>query len=342
MSLSPEDTAQINNMVQIQNMFVQVWGYSTTSLGLIGHMLSICVLTRTKLRSNPCSYYFLASTISGLCVVCITNPIRILQYSYHIDFTTYSNASCKTITYILNLARGQTSWYIVLACIDRFLCSSPSTTLRAWSNLRVSIRTILVSTFIGSLCYIHILINNYIVPQLGLCYTLQGVYQTFASIWLFIIYSVGPSISMFLFGMLTIRNIRKSVRRIGIIDNQTQPERSRKTTDRQLTQMMFGQCIMYLITTLPYSAINMYLTFDLSTKSDALQTAKYNMLLGISGFIGLFVPCTSFYMFILSSKGFRNELFQLFKNRLQVPQASVNTRMQQTSVNTRMQLSQRH
>ncbi|CAF3682284.1 unnamed protein product [Adineta steineri] len=147
---------------------------------------------------------------------------------------------------------------------------------------------------------------------------------------------------MFLFGMLTIRNIRKSVRRIGIIDNQTQPERSRKTTDRQLTQMMFGQCIMYLITTLPYSAINMYLTFDLSTKSNALQTAKYNMLLGISGFIGLFVPCTSFYMFILSSKGFRNELFQLFKNRLQVPQASVNTRMQQTSVNTRMQLSQRH
>ncbi|UJR07062.1 hypothetical protein I4U23_011350 [Adineta vaga] len=333
MSLSPEDTAQINKMVETQIIFVQVWGYSMIGFGLIGHILSICILTRSKLRSNPCSYYFLASTISGLCVVCINNSVRIIQYSYHIDLTTYSNISCKTITYILHLARGQTSWYIVLACIDRFLCSSSSTTLRAWSNRRMSIRTISISTFIGSLCYIHILINNYIVYPLGLCFTIQGVYQTFASIWFFIIFSVGPSIAMFLFGMLTIRNVRKSMRRIGITDTQTQPERNRKTTDRQLTQMMFGQCIMYLVTTLPYSIINTYLTFDSSMKSSALQTAKYNMLLSISGFISLFVPCTSFYMFILSSKGFRNELFQLYKNRF---------RMQQESINNRMQMSQRH
>ncbi|UJR18472.1 hypothetical protein I4U23_005378 [Adineta vaga] len=163
---------------------------------------------------------------------------------------------------------------------------------------------------------------------LGLCFTIQGVYQTFASIWLFIIYSIGPSIAMFLFGMLTIRNIRKSMRRIGVTDTQTQPKRNRKTTDRQLTQMMFGQCIMYLVTTLPYSIINIYLTFDSSMKSNALQTAKFNMLLSISGFISLFVPCASFYMFILSSKGFRNELFQLYKNRFRVQQGSVNNRME--------------
>jgi hypothetical protein len=78
-----------------------IWGFSLISLGTIGHTLNIYVFTRRTFRSNLCTKYFLASTMSGYQVIYISIPVRLLQSGYGIDLTIYSLASCIIVVYLL-------------------------------------------------------------------------------------------------------------------------------------------------------------------------------------------------------------------------------------------------
>ncbi|CAF1239581.1 unnamed protein product, partial [Adineta steineri] len=137
-------------------IFYQVFCYSMLAFGIIGHTLSIYVFTRPVLRSNPCSRYFLASTISGCFVVLINMPLRLLQLGYNINIFTNSIIVCKIVSLLLLWAKAQNAWFTALACADRFLCSSASTTLRGFSSLRVTYRTIPLAILIVGLAYIHV------------------------------------------------------------------------------------------------------------------------------------------------------------------------------------------
>lgn len=86
-------------------IFLEVWCIVTFLLGSIGHALNFYVFTRHELRSNPCTCYFLASTVAGCGVVYGAIPLRFLQTVYDIDTFTYSLPSCKILTYLLNCFR---------------------------------------------------------------------------------------------------------------------------------------------------------------------------------------------------------------------------------------------
>lgn len=80
---------------------IKIFSFTFIFFGMIGHILNIYILTRPKFRHDPCTRYFLASTLSGLVVVCITFPLRLLQISYNIDVFIYSTALCRFLSYIL-------------------------------------------------------------------------------------------------------------------------------------------------------------------------------------------------------------------------------------------------
>lgn len=104
-SSSNQTTAEIDSIRYVTTMIIQKWSFVLLSLGTIGHILNICVLTRPALRSSPCIYYFLASAISGLIVTYTNVLLRLLQLVYDIDLFAYSLASCKTLIYITFWAR---------------------------------------------------------------------------------------------------------------------------------------------------------------------------------------------------------------------------------------------
>ncbi|CAF1672765.1 unnamed protein product, partial [Adineta ricciae] len=118
MSLS--NTSITEAMIIRENtiVFIRVWSYLMIIFGTFSHVSNIYVFTRPSLRSNSCSWYFFAATISGFCVVTISTPLRLLSLGYAIDYFSSSSAACKILTLIVMWARAQYAWFIALACVD--------------------------------------------------------------------------------------------------------------------------------------------------------------------------------------------------------------------------------
>ncbi|CAF0732499.1 unnamed protein product [Adineta steineri] len=282
-------------------IFYQVFCYSMLAFGIIGHTLSIYVFTRPVLRSNPCSRYFLASTISGCFVVLINMPLRLLQLGYNINIFTYSIIVFKIVSLLLLWAKAQNAWFTALACADRFLCSSASTTLRGFSSLRATYRTIPLAILIVGLGYIHVPIFYQINTRQHTCAPIPGIYQTFYGVWNLVVFSLGPPIAMLYFGLSTVKNIRHSVARTAPNSIQTQTQvqqqqqRRRKATDRQLIQMMFAQCIVFILTASLPSVQYIYASVRANVTVDALQSAKDSLFSNTCGFLSLTVACTQYF-----------------------------------------------
>ena len=138
----------------------------------------------------------------------------------------------------------------------RFLCSSRSVAIRAWSNVRVASRIIPAITLVVGLLYIYIPIQNKTV-QVGRfkCPSNQSNPPAFQGAWSFIIYSMGPPIVMLIFGSLTIRHVQQSITRLAPLkaithtQNLSQTEltqqkfQPQKMIDQQLIKMMIVQCV---------------------------------------------------------------------------------------------------
>jgi hypothetical protein len=136
-----------------------------------------------------------------------------------------------------------------------------------------------------------------------------------------IVFSLGPTITMLVFGSLTIRHVRQSVRRIMSVKTQTQtvndpqPQQRRNATDRQLIQIMLVQCAVFSVTASPVSISWVYTSVRSNVMTDALEKAKDNLFLNLAGFLSITNSCISFYLFTLSSQLFRSELKHLFHCR---------------------------
>ncbi|CAF0953639.1 unnamed protein product [Adineta steineri] len=328
MSLSNATLAEINALHYGNMIFQQFWSYSMVCLGIIGHSLNIYVFTRPTLRSNPCTRYFFAATISGILIIPTNFMLRLLQMIYPAyNPFGYSTASCKILSFIVICARAFPCWFIALASIDRFLCSSTSATVRAWSSRRVATRAILVVTIILPLFYLYVPIIFQNIQTVTKCPAAQTTFPLFNGIWNLLIFSLGPSTVMLVFGLLTIRHVQRSGKRIvpqniqvqnqteSITPAQQEQLKRQKTTDRQLLQMMLVQCVYFSLLSTPISVLYIYTALRINVVSDALQLAKDALFTNITGLLSATSGCTSFYVFTLSSRLFRRELMQLFKCR---------------------------
>jgi hypothetical protein len=216
----------------------------------------------------------------------------------------------------------------------RFLCSSQSVAIRAWSNVRVASHTILLVIPIVGLGYIHTALKNERDQTSHKCAAYDPTYILFNGLWSLFMFSLGPSVVMLIFGSLTIRHVRQSVRRTmpQNIPSQIQTERPlqtqlkrQKMTDRQLIQMMVVQCAYFSLMSTPASVYWIYTAARINIVPDAVQHAKDVFFSSSSGIISLTSACTSFYLFTLASGLFRRELVHLFNGRWRLNQeAAIN------------------
>ncbi|CAF1446087.1 unnamed protein product [Adineta steineri] len=309
MSSSNATLAEINALNYGNSIFYQIWTYLLLCLGTIGHSLNIYVFTRPTLRSNPCTRYFLAATITGIYIILTSCLWRYLQITYPAyNPFGYSTASCKILSF--------------MALTSKFLCSSSSATVRAWSNHRVTYRVIIIVFIIVSIFYLYVPIIYQNINTGTKCPAAQTTFPLFSGIWNLLVFSLGPSTVMLIFGLFTIRNVQRSGRRLVPLNNQTELTTSQqeqlkrqKMADRQLLKMMLVQCAYFILSTTPLTVLYIYTALRINIVTDALQHAKDALFTNIAGGLGILSGCTSFYVFTLSSKLFRRELMQLFKCR---------------------------
>jgi phosphatidylinositol kinase/protein kinase (PI-3 family) len=117
---------------------------------------------------------------------------------------------------------------------------------------------------------------------------------------------------MLVFGFLTIRHVRQGKMRVANRNTVNYRQQILRSVDRQLIQMMLVQSFVFSMTTCGPSIVNFYFISNVNLTTDPVEAARELLITTTFGFIGLFGPCTSFYLFTLSSKLFRRELKQLF------------------------------
>jgi hypothetical protein len=63
-------------------MFIRWYCCLVIPLGIVGHLMSIYVFSRPKLKRNRCSVYFLSLTIFGLLETCYSLAMRMIQSGF--------------------------------------------------------------------------------------------------------------------------------------------------------------------------------------------------------------------------------------------------------------------
>ncbi|CAF1005726.1 unnamed protein product [Didymodactylos carnosus] len=291
--------------------------------GGVGLILNVIILTRRSLRSNPCSIYFLASTFANLFIVFVSIPVRFLTAGFNIDPTIMSLANCRLQYYTFWLSRALSSWYITLASIDRYLCSSISIRIRQWSNKEIAYRMIAITTITVSMAYFHVLIYFTIdvtkdrygnITSLS-CNGQKGDYRTFAAFFHLTCYTIIPPLLMFIFGLLALNNIRRHGMLVfPSVQGRTIAKcinRKNRKTDRQLLLMLILQVVCIFLSTTPLSVQQLYSTFTANFAKDAFKMAQDSFFLAVVGNISFIAHCSSFYLFTLAGSIFRRELKKL-------------------------------
>ena len=165
-----------------------------------------------------------------------------------------------------------------------------------------------------ALCYLYVPIQYENIQTTVKYPTTQITSPLINGLLNLIIFSLGPSLFMLIFGFLTIRHVRQTLRRVQIEDVQSQSQLTRrKTVDRQLIRMMLVQCFYFSLLSTPISVLYIYLAVKTNTVTDALQSAKDKLFNSVAGLLSITCACTTFYLFTLSSQLFRRELKFLFK-----------------------------
>jgi growth hormone secretagogue receptor len=285
------------------------------ALGSVGLILNILVFTRSTLRREPCSFYFLSVTCYDLFVVFLIMPVRILSNVYNINEANYNLGLCKVESFAFYVTRVISIWLIVMACVDRYLHSSWNERIRRMSSLKSAKISSAIISIIILISYSHMLVyyeiinvsNQFgnITPQ---CNSQKGIYRTFLGFWHMVMSSLCPSFIMLLFGFLTLKNVRQRrqlVQRVG-------ENRAIRRTDTQLLRMLAAQVFVIIIATLPFCVDQLYTSFTSSLKKSTLRIAQENLAGQITAIVTYFVHSSSFYLYTLAGTIFRKEVLKIF------------------------------
>ncbi|CAF2808358.1 unnamed protein product [Rotaria sp. Silwood2] len=273
------------------------------SLGNIGSILNIVILTQRVYLQNSCSCYILVSSVINLFIVNIIIFFHMLAFGFNIDPTTTSLFFCKFRQYISHVTTLLSRIYIVLACIDRWAMTSTNVKRRAFSRVKVA---------------------KIIIPSVGIgrCTVVLRVYSIYYNIYNTILSGFLTPIIMIVFGFLTIRNIQLSRQRVNaqvnvkqILANQRQSKTNTKSREYEILIMILIQLGVYLITCLPFPMHLVYSTVTMQWTKSNVQLALDRFYANIAFALTNINFSATFYIYVLTTRVFRKDLKRILVER---------------------------
>jgi hypothetical protein len=185
----------------------------------------------------------------------------------------------------------------------------------------MAIRMICLRIVLNLIVYIHVpiyfTINIIVPPQKSVCYPRgpPGSCRIFLSFFNLIYFGLFPSIYMFVFGLLTLRNIERSKRLIVVpsTDLLNRINKTNRQINRHMLRILFIQVFVYCSTGLSYSIASISTSITVNQSISVFQLAQYNLIRSVVGMVSNSGPCLTFYFFTLSSRLFRKKIRKLFK-----------------------------
>ena len=283
--------------------------------GTIGLFLNIVIFTRRSLFNNSCVQYLLSNTLSNIIVLYWVVVTRIFSDGYGNDLSLRSDIFCKIRYFLTYYSRTLSTWFIVLACFDRWLSSIQAK--HRFNTVRFARQLILLTCIICFISYFHVLflfgIQTNPVSLAISCYALTGIYRLLSDIQYLFFYALGPPVLMLIFGLCTLNNLRRTRRLVQPIPNiQNQAKlNSIKRRDSQLLIMLLLQIIIIIIFTVPFAIQKLMDTVSVQTQQTSLQKAQYNLLTGLLRLLSYGSHAFGFFFYTLAARIFRTELLKI-------------------------------
>ena len=281
------------------------------SFGTFGNLSNIIVFTRGSLRSNPCSMYFLFTSIINLFEIYVVILLDYLSVSWNWNPADTSTIWCIISEYLRYPLLSLVVWFIVLSSCDRFLMSSRDAGTRKLSNLSLARKLIGFTILFFFLIFVHVLVffRPVKIGTVTLCTVLSSPYIIFMNIVFVMVCNVLPIISMAIFGVLTALNVRKIRSRVAPLTGNARNERMR-SNDRQLIRMLLFQVLITVLISIPFCCVSMYNTFArvlLGEQLSVTGTVIINFTANLLAKLYVTNSVIGFYIYTLSGPKFRFE-----------------------------------
>ena len=286
--------AYLNFITREINRYVTI---PTLIFGSIGNILNILVFSRSHIRNNPCSLYFLFGSINNLVSV-IVGLITPFLGLYNLDPTQRINILCKLRFYFRFTTITLSTWFILFACIDRYFSTSIDITRRSWSSLRIAKRTVIFASLFGFLFPYTELFYCYSVNRQNVCtYTILTCKMINETVRL--IFNTGiPPIIMVVISYLTVQQIKH----IHFHSNR----------DTQLVRILLVQVFVLVLFAIPITSQKVYSYITIFETKSPLRAAIESLIIQICTAASYIYNSTTFYVYSLTSKRFRKEVSQIF------------------------------
>ncbi len=236
----------------------------------------------------------------------------------HVDPTLTVLAFCKMRLYVLQSSSMMYRWFLVMASFDRYALSSTNVRLRNLAKVRVARRVVLVVVPLWIVLPFHILVfYNLRQGSCGILFNYPAA--LYHSLFTTITGSVLPVLLMATCALLIHRNLVAKRQRRQQHGNQplgveNEAQILQRKLDQQVLLMLLVQVVVYVVLITPLMGFYFYSAVSLNIPNKtADRSAIERFVQFVSETIVFIFPSSSFYLYTLVSRTFREELVRVVR-----------------------------
>ena len=286
------------------------------TFGLVSNILTVLVLSRPKLRKNTCSLYLIGASVSNTLCIVVSLFYFTISNGFGYSFTAKSRVLCKLLPYLYYTTLFLASWFVLLACTDRYCSTHSQTFVRRFSHLNIAKRLLIFLPLFTLLIHIHLLIYIDWI-EYGRCTFLTFNFLLFLFIYYVVVYAFMTPILYMIFAILTIVNVQKAKKKVVCTVQKYAstiplPQR-RQTLNAQLLRMLLVQVISFVILTMPLAIWNVYLGISYyQSKSTGTRSLESFLSASFRYLTNINIASTC-VIYTVTARVFREELWALFQ-----------------------------
>jgi hypothetical protein len=244
MSTTTSYSATLTGILSNITLYIDLVTFIFGTIGCIGNLITF---TSRQMRQSSAALYLLCVTASQLVTILICVGIRVTYDHSGSNLLNQSAVFCKFRYYLAVALPSLASYYMFLATLDRFLCTSDNARIRTWSQIKVAKRLAAAMLIVGVTMPIHILILFNIYDNK--CQTNPGSIYTFIYAgYLIIVVIFLPHFLMLTFSLITVRAFIKLRQRVIPTMTGNHIPHRRKALELKLIKVRF--CLLISLLTL--------------------------------------------------------------------------------------------
>ncbi|CAF1449848.1 unnamed protein product [Adineta steineri] len=281
------------------------------ALGNFGNFFTTWILIRTlKQRANSCVLYLLCAALTNWFVI-NTVLISSLYGLDHVEPIHISNVLCKLRWYGGHVLFMASRCFLIAACVDRWALCSQNIKIRSFSRSKIALRV--VSSIMISSILVPIPLLFFFDNSSGRC-AINPSYNLAYTCFSLTLIGILPPTLMILFTFLARHNLTMIRSRVKPIDGDRTRDIHIHKRDHDLIKMLFGEVLVFCLTTCPFPCSTLYnfLTVPIKSYKTPIRLAIESLITFIiQPLLTYTYCCTQFYVYGFFCKSFRTDFLEI-------------------------------